>query len=70
VRPKRSDRRLQPLGRLLQLNHERYAEEVAQAVVFLASDLASAITGANLPVDAGYLVATSWASYGGLRKAD
>ncbi len=49
------------LGRLIR------AEEIAAAVTFLASDLASAITGANLPVDAGFLVATPWAAYGGLR---
>jgi NAD(P)-dependent dehydrogenase (short-subunit alcohol dehydrogenase family) len=49
------------LGRLVR------PEEIAAAVGFLASDLASGVTGANLPVDAGYLVATSWASYGGLR---
>jgi NAD(P)-dependent dehydrogenase (short-subunit alcohol dehydrogenase family) len=42
--------------------------EVAQVVAFLASDEASAITGTNIPVDCGWLVATSWASYGGLRK--
>lgn len=52
------------LGRLIR------ADEIAAAVVFLASDLASAITGANLPVDAGYLVATPWASYGGLRRSE
>lgn len=52
------------LGRLIG------AGEIAAAVVFLASDAASAITGANLPVDAGYLVATPWASYGGLRKRE
>ena len=46
------------------------AGEVAAAVAFLASDLASGITGVNLPVDAGYLVATPWASYGGLRQKD
>lgn len=50
------------LGRLVN------ADEIARAVVFLASDWASAITGVNLPVDAGYLVAGSWASYGGLRS--
>ena len=49
------------LGRLVQ------ADEIAQAVAFLASSDASGVTGANLPVDCGYLVATPWASYGGLR---
>lgn len=50
------------MGRLIE------PEEIAAAVGFLASDLASGITGVNLPVDAGYLVATPWISYGGLRK--
>jgi NAD(P)-dependent dehydrogenase (short-subunit alcohol dehydrogenase family) len=49
------------LGRLVE------ATEVANAVCFLASDLASGITGANLPVDLGYLAATPWQSYGGVR---
>lgn len=44
------------------------ADEIAAAVGFLASDLASGITGINVPVDAGYLAATPWASYGGLRN--
>ncbi len=52
------------LGRLIR------PEEIAAAVVFLASDLASAITGVNLPVDAGFLVATPWAAYGGLRRRE
>lgn len=38
----------QPLGRLVE------AEEVADAVVFLCSDNASFITGADIPVDGGY----------------
>lgn len=49
------------LGRLVD------ADEIAAAACFLASDMAAAITGVNLPVDAGYLVATPWMSYGGLR---
>lgn len=53
--------RASALGRLVR------AEEIAAAVAFLASPLASAITGVNLPVDCGYLVATPWAAYGGLR---
>jgi NAD(P)-dependent dehydrogenase (short-subunit alcohol dehydrogenase family) len=51
------------LGRLVQ------ADEIAAAVLFLASPAAAAITGVNLPVDCGYLVATPWASYGGLRAS-
>ena len=51
------------LGRLVT------ADEIANAILFLASDQASAITGCNLPVDAGYLVTGSWTAYGGLRDA-
>ncbi|MBS77750.1 SDR family NAD(P)-dependent oxidoreductase [Variovorax sp.] len=50
------------LGRLVA------ADEIAHAVTFLASDLASAVTGVNLVVDAGHLVTGSWAAYGGLRE--
>ncbi len=48
------------LGRMVE------PEEIAQAVAFLASGEAAAITGVNLPVDAGWLVATSWRTYNGL----
>jgi NAD(P)-dependent dehydrogenase (short-subunit alcohol dehydrogenase family) len=50
------------LGRMVE------ADEVAKAVAFLISDDAAAITGVNLPVDCGWLVSTSWTTYGGLRK--
>lgn len=52
------------LGRLV------HADEIARAVLFLASDWASAITGVNLAVDAGHLVTGSWGCYGGLRRPD
>jgi NAD(P)-dependent dehydrogenase (short-subunit alcohol dehydrogenase family) len=49
------------LGRLVE------PAEIARAVAFLASPEAGAITGINLPVDCGWLVAPSWHTYGGLR---
>ncbi|MGK2855461.1 MAG: SDR family NAD(P)-dependent oxidoreductase, partial [Microbacteriaceae bacterium] len=41
--------RMHPMGRIGE------PDEVARAIVFLASDDASFITGAVLPVDGGYL---------------
>jgi NAD(P)-dependent dehydrogenase (short-subunit alcohol dehydrogenase family) len=49
------------LGRAVEPN------EVAEAIEFLASSRASAITGVNLVVDAGWHVASTWAQHGGLR---
>jgi NAD(P)-dependent dehydrogenase (short-subunit alcohol dehydrogenase family) len=43
-------------------------EEIARVVAFFASPAASAVTGVNVPVDCGCLVATSWHTYGGLRQ--
>lgn len=48
------------LGRLVQPN------EVANAVAFLMSEEASAITGIELPVDSGTLAAQLWSLYGGI----
>jgi NAD(P)-dependent dehydrogenase (short-subunit alcohol dehydrogenase family) len=50
------------LGRLVE------PVEIARAVAFLASSEAAAITGACIPVDCGWLVTTSWHTYGGLRR--
>lgn len=50
------------LGRLVE------PEEIAKVVAFLASPEASAITGANIPVDCGWLAAAPWGTYGGLRS--
>lgn len=51
------------LGRMVE------PDEVAEAVCFLASHAASAITGINVPVDAGWLAAPSWNTYSGLPPA-
>lgn len=48
------------LGRLVM------PEEVANAIHFLLSDEASAITGIELPVDSGTLATGLWALYGGV----
>lgn len=42
-------------------------EEVAAAIVWMLSDEASGVTGANLPVDAGFIAGVPWQAYGGLR---
>ncbi|HVY88877.1 MAG TPA: SDR family oxidoreductase [Hyphomonadaceae bacterium] len=42
--------------------------EVAEAVEFLLSSRASAITGIDVVVDCGWLVGSLWNSYGGLRQ--
>lgn len=54
---------LTALGRLVE------PREVAEAIAFLLSDRASGITGANLVVDAGMMVAPSWAMFGGVPEA-
>lgn len=41
--------------------------EIAEAIAFLVSDRAAAITGITLPVDAGWLAGSAWGTYGGLR---
>lgn len=50
------------LGRLVE------AEEIGWGVAFLLSDDASAITGINLPIDAGWLAAAHLTTYGGVRE--
>lgn len=41
--------------------------EIAKPVLWLLGEEASAITGVNLPVDAGFLSGITWDVYGGLR---
>ena len=51
------------LGRLVE------PEEVAETIAFLLSDKASAITGANIAVDAGVLATNGWIVHGGVPPA-
>ena len=51
------------LGRLVE------PEEIGRSVAFLLSDDASAISGINLPVDAGWLASSHLTTYGGVREA-
>lgn len=45
------------------------SDEIGRGVAFLLSDDASAITGINLPVDAGWLASSHLTTYGGVRPA-
>jgi NAD(P)-dependent dehydrogenase (short-subunit alcohol dehydrogenase family) len=51
------------LGRLIA------PRDIAGVVAFLLSEEASVITGVNLPADAGWLVAGSWSTFGGVRPS-
>lgn len=56
--------RLSALQRLVE------PSEVASAITWLLGEGSSGITGANIPVDAGFLVGVTWEAYGGLRRSD
>lgn len=51
------------MGRLVE------PHEVAVGVAFLLSPQATAITGINLPIDAGWLAGSTWQTYGGVPPA-
>src|SRR3546814_2280389 len=65
----RGERKLESLESNAALKRAVEPYQVAQASEFLLSDRAAAITGIDLPVDCGWLVAGPWNTYGGLRKA-
>jgi NAD(P)-dependent dehydrogenase (short-subunit alcohol dehydrogenase family) len=57
------------MERNVALNRMVEPVEVAQAIAWLLSPMSSAVTGINLPVDAGYIAGTTWGAYGGLPEA-
>lgn len=65
----RGQRNPEHLRETAALNRMVEPVEIARAVAFLLSDDASAITGIDLPVDAGWLAGSHMATYGGLRAA-
>lgn len=48
------------MGRLVQ------PSEVAEAIIWLLGPMSSAVTGINLPVDAGFIAGSTWDSFWGL----
>ncbi|TCT10368.1 SDR family NAD(P)-dependent oxidoreductase [Paralcaligenes ureilyticus] len=66
----RGERDLKLLERNAALQRAVQPSQVGDAVEFLLSERALAITGIDLPVDCGWLVANPWNTYGGLRKAE
>jgi NAD(P)-dependent dehydrogenase (short-subunit alcohol dehydrogenase family) len=63
----RGERQLDQLESSSPMRQTVKPSQVGDAVSFLLSDRASAITGVDLPVDCGWLVGTSWHTYGGFR---
>jgi NAD(P)-dependent dehydrogenase (short-subunit alcohol dehydrogenase family) len=64
---KRGDRSLDSLIKVAPLGRVIETGEIANAVCFLLSSEAAAITGINLPVDCGWVASDGWHFYGGLR---
>ncbi len=54
------------LNSISPLNRIPAPSEMGEAVTFLLSDRASAVTGTNLAADAGVMAASAWTVYGGI----
>src|SRR6266704_246396 len=56
------------MERNVALNRMVEPVEVAHAIAWLLGPTSSGVTGINLPVDAGFIAASTWDAYGGLRE--
>lgn len=65
----RSDRNPEDLTSQAAMGRMVTTDEIADSVGFLLSPAANAITGINLPVDAGWLAGSTWQTYGGVPKS-
>ena len=66
VLARKPGRYAQDMDSLIALGRRIQPEEVAEGIEFLVSDRASAITGIDLPIDAGSMAANGWSLYGGI----
>ena len=64
----RNDRNPEDLTSQAAMGRMVTPDEIADSVGFLLSPAAKAITGINLPVDAGWLAGSTWQTYGGVPK--
>jgi enoyl-[acyl-carrier-protein] reductase (NADH) len=64
----RNDRNPEDLTSQAAMGRMVTTDEIADSVGFLLSPAAKAITGINLPVDAGWLAGSTWQTYGGVPK--
>ena len=62
----RGDRNPEELTSQAALGRMVTPDEIAESAGFLLSRAAAAITGINLPVDAGWLAGSTWQTYGGI----
>lgn len=62
----RGDRDIEDLTVQAAMGRMVTPDEIADSAAFLLSNAAAAITGINLPVDAGWLAGANWITYGGL----
>ena len=65
---RKGERDLTPILNATPMRRVLQPEEIANAIFFLLSSQASAITGVTLPCDGGMIAGSGWAPYGGVNR--